>query len=215
MNTHTIEEQEDMFCEFLDRNIPEYETPNDKIYRDMYDFIFDPLNWLEIKNVSYKGTWVSIQYEGNINLHYAKKVKVRSKAGLSSILKQQFNLGNTNDPFTIESEKIFIEDLTEKVKYIETISKYRLQMISVKIKKRKSSYYLPCQYNIPSESMLSLFEYVGKSKFVKYTKYYEIQDVSDKIYYLMSRGIKREKAEILVERQNGFLSISPKFFYQH
>jgi len=228
---YTATEKEiEKFCDKVDFWFPTLKPEiTDNRYLDQFDLIFDPENWLSTP-ISYKGTWIVLDNDkGQTELHFAKKTngtKVPQQA-LPSILE---GYGYVSDKNKLETEfgkkarnfsplekkqlnisvkltETITRILQEQVDLIHTASSYKLQIARIQQTKTKVKYLLPTQYEIASDNILRLFDYVGKSPHIKFTRYFMTPETNDQIFYMQQRGIEKEQASMLVSRQQGFLTI--------
>lgn len=212
--------EEDMFSEYLNHlhwSLEDEYFWEDNMEMFMYDNYFSGS-----KSLPEGGSWIKVRTEKGFELHFAK-VSTRKRrweelmevAGKKYLVKMKGHIKGYNkteiSSFDLDKDK----KQTKKIEQLEFEYKvYRIRNsikmspyeIRIKTSKTVTKYLLPYQYELIDGVDLYIKAYMEKTPGLKFKVLYSSID-DDKIFYLRTRGIPKEQAEIMCSLNSGYFII--------
>jgi len=172
-----------------------------------------------------EGAWIKIRNENGFEIHYAKKAnrKRRYNEEYEAICKKIVRLykkdisdlqdmnTNIDEVLTPAKEKKKKELENKKLELGVRIILNSLPVYEVKVMRTKSvaEYYLPSQYEIINDIDEYANAYIAKVPSLKIKTLYTSQN-KDAVFYLQSRGITKEVAEMMAALKQTYFTFNMK-----
>jgi len=219
---------DDVFGEFVERCFKtNFGTDDEERFWDDNMKMFDRENYFPDNNKQLgEGAWIKIRTENGFEIHYAKKAnrKRRYEEEYQALSKKIMKLYK-KDIVDLEDTELNVQKMEEILSPANEIKKEKLKqqhlelgvriilnslpVYEVKIMRTKSvaEYYLPYQYEIVDNIEEFSDAYINSVPGVKIKSLYTSQN-KDAIFYLQSRGIRKEVAQMMAALKQTYFTVN-------
>lgn len=167
-----------------------------------YERLFQPINFVKIQ---LKHEYTRVMTDNGFQL---KPLQDHNKTISAPMLeKLMFGYdGKPKDSYDKESRKIFSQLMLGHLALLRSTT--GLQLHVKKHRKTRTSNYMILNSDVigVNDNTMDLFNYAGRP-YVRFKLQVHHPELQDRVFYLMSRGIPRDKANMLVAMPYGYLDV--------